>query len=616
MKKREVLLEYLKKNRKQNFISSKELSKILGVTDRSIRYYVKQLNEEEPKLIEASREGYRYNGQQEVGDNTNDAINSRRFSILQLLLKNNEKGVSLFDLAEKLWVSEATIRQDIGILQKMISSKGLRISQHDFYYYLKGSYDEKRQLIMSLIRQQGNSIQSLEEEMQRFLGEISLSEMTEVCRSIFKSHRFHVNNYFFQNFILHLIFAIHQQSVSKHQNFASPSFEMIEEISQWLFKHYNIVITTEDKIELALLCDGEKGHPESQLDAYVAQEVSESLQHALKEISEVFLIDFTDEKFLTRLLIHTQNLYNRIKDRKVKRNLSAIEIKVRYPILFDIAVYLSSLIARDLEIEIAEDEIAFLALHLGSFLDEQEENEYKIRTQLKISGYLDRENRVLGCLEKRFGDELLFVKNGFNDEKNVELILSSDKIIESNPQYETVQIHEFLMEKDFILIREAIDRVKNKRYQYFLRSFLPEIIQENAFIHLKGEISKTVAFEKIGQWFFKNGFAEKEFAEKLFEREGSSSTSFSSGIALPHSIRYEGRKTGILIFKPEKPLHWDNQIVQLILSFTISPDDSKDFNKIFPHLIEILTEEYHVEYLRRSENRKEFLERMIELLSV
>ena len=198
MKKREVLLEYLKKNRKQNFISSKELSKILGVTDRSIRYYVKQLNEEEPKLIEASREGYRYSGQQEVGDNTNDAINSRRFSILQLLLKNNEKGVSLFDLAEKLWVSEATIRQDIGILQKMISSKGLRISQHNFCYYLKGSYDEKRQLIMSLIRQQGNSIQSLEEEMQRFLGEISLSEMTEICRSIFKSHRFYVNNYFFK----------------------------------------------------------------------------------------------------------------------------------------------------------------------------------------------------------------------------------------------------------------------------------------------------------------------------------------------------------------------------------------------------------------------------------
>lgn len=616
MKKKEVLLEYLKKNRKQNFISSTELSKILGVTDRSIRYYVKQINEEVPKLIEASREGYRYSGQQEIGDNTNNAINSHRFSILQLLLKNNEKGVGLFDLAEKLWVSEATIRQDIGILQKMISSKELHISQHAYNYYLNGSYDEKRQLIMSLIRQQGNSIQSLEEEMQRFLGEISLSEMTEVCRSIFKSHRFYVNNYFFQNFILHLIFSIHQQSVVEHQNFASPSFEMIEEISQWLFKHYNIVISTENKLELALLCDGEKGYPESQIDAYVDQEVSESLHHALKEISDVFLIDFTNEKFLTRLLLHTQNLYNRIKDGKVKRNLSAIEIKVRYPILFDVAVYLSSLIARDLKIEIAEDEIAFLALHLGSLLDEQEENQYKIRTQLKISDYLDCEEIILERLEKRFGEELLFIKSELNDEKNIELILSSSRVEVNNPQYETVQIHEFLTEKDFTLIREGIDRVKNKRYQYFLRSFLPKIIQENAFLPLKGEVSKSVAFERIGQWFFKNGFAEKDFADKLFEREGLSSTSFSSGVALPHSIRYEGRKTGMLIFKPEEALHWDNQVVQLILSFTINPDDSKDFNKFFPHLIEILTEKYNVEYLRRSENREEFLKRMIELLSV
>ncbi|XHB95245.1 hypothetical protein AAFF39_09500 [Lactococcus garvieae] len=92
----------------------------------------------------------------------------------------------------------------------------------------------------------------------------------------------------FSKFYFAFNFSIHQQSVVEQQNFASPSFEMIEEISEWLFKHYNIVISTGDKLELALLCDGEKGHPESQIDAYVAQEVSESLHHALKEISDVF----------------------------------------------------------------------------------------------------------------------------------------------------------------------------------------------------------------------------------------------------------------------------------------------------------------------------------------
>jgi lichenan operon transcriptional antiterminator len=78
---------------------------------------------------------------------------------------------------------------------------------------------------------------------------------------------------------------------------------------------------------------------------------------------------------------------------------------------------------------------------------------------------------------------------------------------------------------------------------------------------------------------------------------------------------HEGNKTVMLILKPEAPLKWDGQDIYLILSFTINPDDSIYFNQLFPHLIEILTEEYHVDYLRRSENREEFLERIIELLS-
>ncbi|MEY8459185.1 BglG family transcription antiterminator [Lactococcus ileimucosae] len=615
MKKKEILLEYLKKNRKQHFISGAELSKMLGVTDRSIRYYVKQLNEETPELIETSREGYKYNAQQEVdGEQIGDSINSRRFAILQLLLKNDEAGVSLFDLSEKLWVSDATIRQDIGVLQKMISDEGLLISQHDFYYYLKGNHNKKRHLIMRLIRQQGDSIHSLEEEMQRFLGEISLSEMTEVCRTIFKRHSFHVNNYFFQNFILHLIIAIHQQKLTGQQSFSSPSLKMIEEISQWLLENYDIVIGKKDKLELALLCDGEKGYHHEQVDTYVAKEVSDSLHRALKEISDVFLIDFTDEKFLMRLLLHTQNLYNRVKDKKVKRNLSVIEIKVRYPILFDIAVYLSSLIALDLDIEIEEDEIAFLALHLGSFLDDQKQNASKIRTQLKISGYLNRENRVLELLEKRFGDELLFVTNSLKTVEDVDLVLSSGKRLKEH-QYEHVQIHEFLTEKDFMRIREAIDRINHKQYRNFLSTFLPQLVQENAFLKLKGAPKKSEIFEKIGEWFFKNGFSEKEFVEKLFERESLSPTTFSSGIAIPHSIKYEGKKTGMLILKPEEPLYWDNQVIHLIISFTINPEDSKNFNQLFPALIEILTEKYHVDYLKRSRSREEILEKMIELLS-
>lgn len=613
MKKKEILLAYLKKHSKENFISSKVLSKMLGVTDRSIRYYVKQLNEALPHVIETSQKGYKYNSRQDGAPNLADDRHSRRFKILKSLLKNGEMGINLFDLSDMLWVSEATIRQDMISLQKLIDAEGLRITQHDFYYYLKGNDDQKHQLIMRLIRQQGNHNFNLAAEMQNFLGDISLSAIIAICTNSFKRYHFYTNNYFLQNFILHLIIAIYQQKITKIKTVSSPSLPMIEDISVNLFESYEITLDMEDKCELALLCDGEKGYHYQQANAYLDHEVSVSLYHALKEISDVFLIDFTDEKLLNRLLFHMQHLYRRIKDRKVKRNLSVVEIKVRYPILFDIAVYLSSLIANDLNIEIAEDEITFLALHIGSFLDDHKQDNHQIKTKLNLSGYLDREEIMIEALKKYFNDELALLTDSVDDKK-VELLLSTEKIVE-NQNYESVQIHEFLTKKDIMLIREAINRLKYKKYRYFLSTFLPQLIPENAFLILEGSLSKCDVFLEIGAWFFDNQFTKQGFSEKLFERESLASTAFNSGIAIPHAIKYEGKKTGMLILKPEIPLKWDDQNISLIISFTINPDDAICFNQLFPDLVDVLTEKYNIAYLVASKNRGEFLNKMIELLS-
>ena len=500
------------------------------------------------------------------------------------------------------------------MLQKMIHGEGLSIAQHDFNYYLKGNDTQKHQLIMHLIRQQGNNQFSLEAEMQRFLGEISLSAIITVCQDSFKRYHFYTNTYFFQNFILHLIIAIYQKKVTKIKTFFSPSLPMIEEISHRLFKAYEISLNMEDKVELALLCDGERGYHPKQVNAYVDHEVAVSLYRALKEISAVFLIDFTDDKLRNRLLFHMQHLYRRIKDRRIKRNLSVIDIKVRYPILFDIAVYLASLIASDLTIDIAEEEIAFLALHIGSFLDDQKQDSHKIRTQLKLSGYIDREAIMIQDLKKYFNDALVFVKSGGEHNDKIDLLLSTDHRSEIL-DYESIQIHEFLTEKDVMLIREAINRIKHKKYRQFLSHFLPKLIQENAFLMIEGNLSKFDVFRKIGTWFCDNHFTDQGFSEKLFERERLSPTSFKSGVALPHTIRYDGNKTGMLILKPAVPLKWDGQLIYLIISFTINPDDAIAFNQLFPDLIEILTEKYNIDYLIASDNREEFLNRMIEMLS-
>lgn len=85
-------------------------------------------------------------------------------------------------------------------------------------------------------------------------------------------------------------------------------------------------------------------------------------------------------------------------------------------------------------------------------------------------------------------------------------------------------------------------------------------------------------------------------------------------MAIPHTIKYESQKTKILIVRPEQYMLWDEQKVELIVALAISPDEVVEFNSIFPRLVEILVENYHVSFLKSSKNAEEFTKRLIDLM--
>ncbi|GAB2026361.1 BglG family transcription antiterminator [Lactovum odontotermitis] len=612
MKKKELLLDYLKNKETVSYVAAAELAKVLGVTTRSVRYYVRQLNEESPEIILSHREGYQYN--QKLNNLSNflenpENLEERRFLILRQLLKKTDEGIDLFDISEELQVSDATIRADIAVLKKQIQKFHISIVQHDFSYYLVGKYEHKKALIIDLIQKRSIALPALDDVMQKFLGEISLPELSEACYKIFAKYDFQPNHYFFQNFLLHLTIALNQQDIEEEKVFSSSSFQMVEEISAWIFENYDLTLSSESQQELALLLDGERQPEGQEVKNYVDEKIEKTLKNALKELSRVFMIDFRDPHFLTRLLLHTQNLYNRAQANRIKRNLSTCEIKAQYPMLFDVAVYLSALIKKDLKIEIPEDEIAFMALHIGSFLDEQNRNVNKIKAALVVSDYLGRKKQIEQLIETRFETDLIFI----SEPENAELVISTDPTYKKG-QTKTIIIREFLTERDFSQIGKGINQIKKKHELTFLENLLPCLILPDAFVKMEDSSSKTEVFEFIGSWFWKHGFVEDNFTEKLQEREKMSSTVFTSGIAIPHTIEYVAEKTGIMLIKPEKNFNWHSQKVELVLALAVNPADSADFNRIFSRLIELLVEPYHVHYLRESQGREELIQRLLELM--
>lgn len=203
MKRRDVLVDFLKNQPIGSWFSGNELSQKINVTDRSIRNYVKQINDETENLILIDKGYYQYNHEKDKEAISADAgdVKSRRFAILRKLLHSGYAGVNLFDLSEQFWVSESTIRGDILYLNNLSIAHHLKIHQQAFNYYIVGADSDKRNLMIESIKLASGRSDSFNEELQKiirrhfFIGadrtcQVNIWKLSFLCQSIFYA-KFH-----------------------------------------------------------------------------------------------------------------------------------------------------------------------------------------------------------------------------------------------------------------------------------------------------------------------------------------------------------------------------------------------------------------------------------------
>lgn len=639
MSKLDTLIRYLRNQKNGKYVSAKHLASVLGVTDRTIRTYVKKINSEAPLLIESSHEGYRINEVESphLINSENRSLNNRRFYILRQLFKAGEIGIDLFDLAQSLYVSDATIRSDLAILSTMAKAHALKITQKTEWYRLIGTEKNKRNLMVALIREQQTQGASFKEDIQFFLGESRVKEVMAISRRIFKDYHFSPNTYFFQNFILHLALAIDRAKTNRAV--AAPSEatsdlaqlyqgstadQVIERICEALHKTFDITLQTQDQVELKVLCNFEMKHDAKIYDRYIDKEIEQLLDEVLEEVSINYLLDFSEEQFRQKLIYHVQNLYNRAQDHRTSRNFSLLDIKIKYPILFDIAVFMASLLSEKLKIEINEDEISFLALHIGTFINNKTEEEKKLHTIIVTPLYLNMGDRISSEILENFERELTItaVYEEFPPAlkmKNTDLVITTfgkkeipDKWLKSKT---IVRIKEFITKSDLTKVREKIEQIYRENYRQLLWEILPKWISEDFYLHTEQKLDKTLVFAEIMNRLQGKKYVDQQFKEGLEEREALSSTAFPSKIAIPHAIKYDALQTGMLVIQSDQKIDWAGKEVLLVLALAVKKTDATLFNRIFPRMIEVVSETFHVDYLARSRNREEFIKRLIELLT-
>lgn len=623
--KQKDLLTFLEKH-KDSWITSKELAAYCECTTRTIRNRVASINAELPGKITASTYGYRLNTEiKAIGEQP--LRNDRKSRILLELLKKSADGIDIYELADNLFISESTLKADIQQMKKEFTAKNIQIIFEKDTVKLVGTERAKRRYMISLLYDESNLQEKLKASIQQMIGYISLAALQEMIRMVFAGHEIRINQYTLNNIVLHYAISIERirqghiiKKQTDNQDFQTKrEYELAKEIADKLAEEYAIDFSEGELEQLALLFIGIQNETSAnsknkQLKEVVDEKIITALHDVLKQVKKTYLIELgDDQEFFNKLAIHLQSLYHRSKYDTFARNSSLLDLKTAYPLIYDISVYISSLIQEKLAIWFNEDEISFIALHIGSFLGTQKNSIEQASLLLVANDYHDLSENIVAKLENAFGEQI-FIKTANEaaiKAQSYDMLLTTDHSIAE--RYErAIFIQPLLHQNDLRKIEKRIYQIKEQKQKVKMHQYIDQFIPAELYfnqVDLAAATPKAIR-KQINQRLLHNGYVGEDFLQSVEKRESMSSTGFPSGIAIPHAIEISAVKSSVAVMTLQEPVMWEAYPVKLIAFVTISKDESKVFNDFFERFIEIVSDAVNTKQLSTSSSYAEFIGRL------
>lgn len=617
--------------------TSSYLAENLGVSVRSVKNYVKSINEMTENTISSSHNGYQINPEKakhllNISDTSIPQTSNERviYILNQLLKHNNNSPINVFDLCDNLYISFSTLKNELQKIKRKISKYDLVLNAHENEISLVGLEKNKRKLLSSILYTESNVNFVNLESIQKSFVDIDINYIKNIVLEVFGQYHYYINDYSLINLVLHLTIAVDRlrnKNISVHE-YSHKSLSDFEDckIAQIIAKDFeekfDIKFNDTEIYEMALLIISRattidyKSINLNNLDKFIGKDCLELVNELIQAISSYYYIDLNEEDFMIRFALHIRNLLYRANNNHLSKNPLTSGIKTSCPLIYDISVSLAGIIKDKMNISINDDEIAYIAFHLGSTIEAQKDLTTKITGVLYCPNYYDMNAKLVNKINEHCLNDLL-ITNVLTSENDFKKIKETDLIIATIPLsniYSTpiIQIDPFLSQKNLNNLKEKIHTIQEEKKKKEFKQYLQELITPELF-----EINKKIDNQKdcihhMTKKMEKLGYVTKHFKNEVIERENMSSTAFGS-FAIPHSMKLNSIKTGMNILINENGIDWNGKKVYLILMMSFNNTERYIFNEIFEPLTMILNSTENVKKIIESKDYQTFIDQIVSL---
>ena len=539
-------------------VSSLALSQEIGCSTKTIQNEIKEVNKElkNCEIVSIRGIGYKIEGNiDDIDIKNSDLYDYDRVEYIIKKIINisstDKDTIKLEDLADSMYVSLSTVKNDLKEVKKILNEYNLKISSK---------------------HKQGICIEASEEDIIKFI--INYSNKVDNSLSI---------KDFLNNNIIENLFSIKKILLDtlNYENMILTDNEfknIVNYISIYLSR--NNTNQSDFIKEYIKKYKSKKEKPISEDEQLL---IRKAIKEFCRDLNIATSINLSHDKIFEECLFnHICNLYKRADLGINQYEITAGEIKLKYPFAFELGKIAKKTIEKNLNMEISEDEVENIALHIGGALERIDKRDEKkvYKTIIVCTSGVGTSMLIKSKLENIFKGKLEIIKVipsyliDYINVLDIDFVISTVEVNLENVN--VIKVSPMLTDKEIKLIEKYIE-TENVYIDLDIQNLFSS---ELFFKDIKAE-TRSQVIDIMSKKLVEKGYIDDTMRQSYFERETIATTEIGNMVAIPHGAKGEVYENKVAIGILKEPISWEVGKVRLVIMLALDKEKILDYEEVF-----------------------------------
>ena len=539
-------------------VSSLALSQEIGCSTKTIQNEIKEVNKElkNCEIVSIRGIGYKIEGNlDDIDIKNSDLYDYDRVEYIIKKIINisstDKDTIKLEDLADSMYVSLSTVKNDLKEVKKILNEYNLKISsKHKQGICIEASEEDIIKFIINYSNKVDNSL-----NIKDFLN-------NNIIENLFSIKKILLDTLSYENMILtdnEFKNIVNYISIYLSRNNTNQSDFIKEYIKKYKSKKEKPISEDEQLL------------------------IRKAIKEFCRDLNIATSINLSHDKIFEECLFnHICNLYKRADLGINQYEITAGEIKLKYPFPFELGKIAKKTIEKNLNMEISEDEVENIALHIGGALERIDKRDEKkvYRTIIVCTSGVGTSMLIKSKLENIFKGKLEIIKVipsyliDYINVLDIDFVISTVEVNLENVN--VIKVSPMLTDKEIKLIEKYIE-TENVYIDLDIQNLFSS---ELFFKDIKAE-TRSQVIDIMSKKLVEKGYIDDTMRQSYFERETIATTEIGNMVAIPHGAKGEVYENKVAIGILKEPISWEVGKVRLVIMLALDKEKILDYEEVF-----------------------------------